>query len=203
MQRDERERQDEQVRRDKRCDGTIREQSVSARGGGERTWMVRPSPCSRSAWAPRGESPSSSSNARGQPGATGRRAVDDAWSRDRCRRPPRTLILPLSFVPLHSFVLPHPLIARCIRSSCCSSTSHGLMDNGPSLLRRETERAMSSEGGRAARGEAVMGRRSRLLSVTASVKIRPSKPTDAASVLSLSSSLVLSLSSHNNPPLHE
>ena len=36
-----------------------------------------------------------------------------------------------------------------------------------------------------------------------SVKIRPSKPTGPASVLSLSGSLVLSLSSLNKPPLHE
>ena len=36
-----------------------------------------------------------------------------------------------------------------------------------------------------------------------SVKIRPSKPTGPASVLSLSGSLVLSLSSHNKPPLHD
>ena len=36
-----------------------------------------------------------------------------------------------------------------------------------------------------------------------SVKIRPSKPTGPASVSSLFGYLVLSLSSHNKPPLHD
>ena len=60
---------------------------------------------------------------------------------------------------------------------------------------------MSSEGGRAARGSGMKGWTCPYLTWPRPLKIRPSKPTGPASVLSLSGSLVLSLSSHNKPPL--
>ena len=95
--------------------------------------------------------------------------------------------------PIRGWVLSQPsrYLCSCPMLLNSSGLHTSLLDKQPYL--------MISEGVRAARGS---GRRldTSVPDLATSVKIRPSKPTGPASVLSFSGSLVLSLSSLNKPP---
>ena len=91
------------------------------------------------------------------------RRMCPAWSADPQSSPTSRSIISItasttvSSASTRSRVCMHQCMhSQCpapFRRSITSSTSPDFMDNdGPSLLRRETERAMSSEGGRAAQG---------------------------------------------------